>query len=73
MTGELPSLDFSQSVNTANAEKNRYDDKIPCEFTCTKSIKKTVSHSVQFIFAGIPLFIFAGAAIVLLIYILVNL
>ena len=47
MTGELPSLDFSQSINAANVEKNRYDDKIPCEFTCTKYIFfKTVVQSV---------------------------
>ena len=32
VTGDQLGVDFSQSVNAANAEKNRYDNKIPCEF-----------------------------------------
>ncbi len=31
VTSDLRSVDFSQSVNAANTDKNRYDDKIPCE------------------------------------------
>ena len=32
VTGDQLSLDFSQSVNAVNAEKNRYDNKVSCEF-----------------------------------------
>jgi len=40
VTSELRGVDFSQSINAANSEKNRYEDKIPCEFRREKEREK---------------------------------
>ena len=46
ITSEIKSVDFSNAMSEPNIPKNRYKDKIPCEFAHEDSSLVNINHQV---------------------------